>query len=67
MGDWIFGSLGLVIWIYGEMVVIWGGLYLNGYNVWLGVGDFFGGCISGMVVLVFSWGFCKLMIDVKCD
>lgn len=54
MEDWIFGSLGLVIWIYGEMVVIWGGLYLNGYNVWLGVGDFFGGCISGMMVLVFS-------------
>lgn len=45
------GSFGLVIWMYGVMMVIRGGFYFNGYNVWLGVGDFFGGCISGMVML----------------
>ena len=67
MGDRIPGSPGPAIRTHGEMVAIRGGLHLNGHNAWLGAGDFSGGCISGMVALVFSWGFCKLMIDAKCD
>ena len=54
MGDRIPGSPGPAIRTHGEMVAIRGGLHLNGHNAWLGVGDFSGGCISGMMALVFS-------------
>ena len=54
MGDRIPGSPGPAIRTHGEMVAIRGGLHLNGHNAWLGAGDFSGGCISGMMALVFS-------------
>lgn len=37
---------------HGKVKSIRGGLSFNGYDAWLGAGDFAGGCISGKSVPV---------------
>ena len=47
IGDRIPGSPGAAMITHGKVKSIRGGLSFNGYDAWLGAGDFAGGCISG--------------------